>query len=80
MITTEIKFGVGQAELFVRARLPLPQERLLEAQDCGGRSHQSALARVEALLPLVLSELLYGRSGSQASVSQPATEVIETVE
>jgi hypothetical protein len=62
MIKTEFKFADGQAHILVQATLPIPLEPPLEHEGCDVQHHSTALERVEALLPVVLSELVFGRN------------------
>jgi hypothetical protein len=52
----------GQATISLQATLPLPRQRHPDAQASPGTSAGlPALSQKEGLLPLVLSELLFGR-------------------
>lgn len=70
---TEIKFDGDAARLLIQASIPMPQEHQRGVQETSGQSRGSALEQIEALLPAVLSELLYGRSEPQASQTSAAT-------
>lgn len=62
----EISFGVGQTEIRLRECLPLPAEPLPVALGCAEQFRGSALQQIEELLPVALSELLWGRSELRA--------------
>ncbi len=67
----EVRFDAGQAELLLQARLELPQEPIESAQGSALQYRVLALDQIEALLPEVLSDLLYGRRRvSQSSETQ----------
>lgn len=58
----KIKFGDGMATISLVAKLPLPQAPLEAPASLDGKPPSPACAQIEALLPRILDELVFGRT------------------